>query len=111
MHSVLNTYSCHWERGGSVWIRTEVSWGTFKAFPGRTQSLWFPLSLSPTPAKAVTLSILVSGKQVALHSEVAVPGDQDVEEEAKMIETYLEKLCKKNPLVLKELSKVKSDVA
>uniref|UniRef100_F6XIP8 ATP binding cassette subfamily A member 17 n=1 Tax=Equus caballus TaxID=9796 RepID=F6XIP8_HORSE len=46
------------------------------------------------------------GKLVALHSEVAVPGDQDVEEEAKMIETYLEKLCEKNPLVLKEVSKV-----
>lgn len=34
-----------------------------------------------------------------------------MEEEAKMIETYLEKLCEKNPLVLKEVSKVKSDVA
>ncbi|KAI4551334.1 hypothetical protein MJT46_017586 [Ovis ammon polii x Ovis aries] len=38
----------------------------------------------------------------------SVPGDQDVEEEAKMIKNSWEDLCKKNPLVLKELSKVYS---
>ncbi|XP_057604984.1 ATP-binding cassette sub-family A member 17-like [Hippopotamus amphibius kiboko] len=44
--------------------------------------------------------------QVVLHGAESVPGDQDVEEEAKMVETFVENLCKKNPLVLKEVSKV-----
>lgn len=50
-------------------------------------------------------------KQVVLQNAESVPGDQDVEEEANMIKNSWEDLCKKNPLVLKELSKVKSDVA
>lgn len=50
-------------------------------------------------------------KQVVLQNAESVPGDQDVEEEANMIKNSWEDLCKKNPLVLKELSKVKSYVA
>uniref|UniRef100_A0A8C6DNL9 ABC transporter domain-containing protein n=1 Tax=Moschus moschiferus TaxID=68415 RepID=A0A8C6DNL9_MOSMO len=49
-------------------------------------------------------------KLVVLQNAESVPGDQDVEEEAKMIKNSWEDLCKKNPLVLKELSKVKSDI-
>ncbi|KAB1252032.1 ATP-binding cassette sub-family A member 17 [Camelus dromedarius] len=37
---------------------------------------------------------------------VSMPGDQVVEEEAEMIKTHLENLHKKNPLVLKKVSKV-----
>uniref|UniRef100_A0A8C3WQU9 ABC transporter domain-containing protein n=1 Tax=Catagonus wagneri TaxID=51154 RepID=A0A8C3WQU9_9CETA len=44
---------------------------------------------------------LVSGSDAE-----SMPRDKDAEEEAKMIKTYLEKPCKENPLVLKELSKV-----
>ncbi|XP_036135798.1 ATP-binding cassette sub-family A member 17-like, partial [Molossus molossus] len=44
--------------------------------------------------------------QVVSQSMVSVPGDQDVEEEARRIKTNLKKLCEKNPLVLKEVSKV-----
>lgn len=40
-----------------------------------------------------------------------MPVDQDVEQEAEMVETYLEKLREENPLVLREVSKVKSDVS
>ncbi|XP_070635571.1 ATP-binding cassette sub-family A member 17-like isoform X1 [Bos indicus] len=47
-------------------------------------------------------------KLVVLQNAESVPGDQDVEEEAKMIKNSWEDLCKKNPLVLKELSKVYS---
>ncbi|XP_058536329.1 ATP-binding cassette sub-family A member 17-like isoform X1 [Ochotona princeps] len=36
----------------------------------------------------------------------SLPEDQDVVKEAKLITTHLEKLCKKNPLVVKEVSKV-----
>uniref|UniRef100_A0A452RCP6 ABC transporter domain-containing protein n=1 Tax=Ursus americanus TaxID=9643 RepID=A0A452RCP6_URSAM len=36
----------------------------------------------------------------------AVPMDQDVAQEAEMVETYLEKLREENPLVLREVSKV-----
>ncbi|KAB0339548.1 hypothetical protein FD754_023838, partial [Muntiacus muntjak] len=46
-------------------------------------------------------------KLVVLQNAKSVPGDQDVEEEANMIKNSWEDLCKKNPLVLKELSKVK----
>nr|KAF6439582.1 hypothetical protein HJG63_000031 [Rousettus aegyptiacus] len=45
-------------------------------------------------------------KLVVSQSIVPVSGDQDVEEEAKMVEANLEKLCEKNPLVLKDVSKV-----
>ncbi|XP_032123979.1 ATP-binding cassette sub-family A member 17-like [Sapajus apella] len=41
-----------------------------------------------------------------LHKVALVPEDQDVEEEAKNIRTYLENLCQKNPLVVKEISKI-----
>ncbi|XP_070316352.1 ATP-binding cassette sub-family A member 17-like isoform X2 [Odocoileus virginianus] len=47
-------------------------------------------------------------KSVVLQNAESVPGDQDVEEEANMIKNSWEDLCKKNPLVLKELSKVYS---
>ncbi|XP_065775338.1 ATP-binding cassette sub-family A member 17-like [Muntiacus reevesi] len=47
-------------------------------------------------------------KLVVLQNAKSVPGDQDVEEEANMIKNSWEDLCKKNPLVLKELSKVYS---
>ncbi|KAI5932448.1 ATP-binding cassette sub-family A member 3 [Manis javanica] len=50
---------------------------------------------------------LGSGKQVSLQSTVSAPCDQDVEEEAKMIETCLEILCEKNPLVVKEGSEAR----
>lgn len=91
-------------------MRSEVTWGTFKAFPGRTQSLSFPQSPPPILAKSVMPSILVLEKQVVSQSIVPVSGDQDVEEEAKMVEANLEKLREKNPLVLKDVSKVKADV-
>uniref|UniRef100_A0A452RCN2 ABC transporter domain-containing protein n=1 Tax=Ursus americanus TaxID=9643 RepID=A0A452RCN2_URSAM len=39
-------------------------------------------------------------------SVTAVPMDQDVAQEAEMVETYLEKLREENPLVLREVSKV-----
>ncbi|XP_006914256.2 ATP-binding cassette sub-family A member 17 [Pteropus alecto] len=45
-------------------------------------------------------------KLVMSQSIAPVSGDQDVEEEAKMVEANLEKLREKNPLVLKEVSKV-----
>ncbi|KAB0401440.1 hypothetical protein E2I00_009224 [Balaenoptera physalus] len=45
-------------------------------------------------------------KLVVLHSAESTPGDQDVEEEEKMIESFLENFYKKNPLVLKGVSKV-----
>lgn len=64
-----------------------------------------PLVLSVLPpnlAKAVMHSILVSGKQVVSQSIASVPGDQDVEEEAKRNKTNLEKLCKENHLVFKK---------
>lgn len=111
MHSILNTCSCPRGRDGGVCIGAEGSWGIFEAISGRTQSLFFPQSLPLTLAKAVIPSIFVSGKQVVSQSIASVPGDQDVEEEAKMIKTNLEKLCEESPLVLKEVSKVKSDVA
>jgi hypothetical protein len=38
-----------------------------------------------------------------------LPKDQDVKEEAEIIETNLELLQKKNPLVVKDMSKVKSN--
>ncbi|XP_060028541.1 ATP-binding cassette sub-family A member 17-like [Erinaceus europaeus] len=40
------------------------------------------------------------------HSVVSVPGDQDVNLEARKISACLEMLCENNPLVLKEVSKV-----
>ncbi|XP_077618904.1 ATP-binding cassette sub-family A member 17-like [Crocuta crocuta] len=46
------------------------------------------------------------GEQVASHGAMSVPGDQDVEEEAKTVQTGLEKLREENPLVLKDVSKV-----
>lgn len=61
--------------------------------------------------KHLNLPSLSWEKQVVLQNAESVPGDQDVEEEANMIKNSWEDLCKKNPLVLKELSKVKSDVA
>lgn len=64
-----------------------------------------------TAAKAVAPPIQGSGKQVSLQSTVSAPCDQDVEEEAKMIETCLEILCEKNPLVVKEGSEVRPNVA
>ena len=42
---------------------------------------------------------------------VAEPEDEDVLEEAETIKRYLETLVKKNPLVVKEVSKVKLDSA
>ena len=39
-----------------------------------------------------------------------MPRDQDVQEEAKMVQTSLKKLREENPLVLKDVSKVTSDV-
>lgn len=41
---------------------------------------------------------------------MSVPGDQDVEEEAKTVQTCLEKLREENALVLKDVSKVMPDV-
>lgn len=61
--------------------------------------------LPPALAKALTLPTLVWGKQVT-----SVPRDQDVQEEAKMVQTSLKKLREENPLVLKDVSKVTSDV-
>ncbi|XP_034526466.1 ATP-binding cassette sub-family A member 17-like, partial [Ailuropoda melanoleuca] len=43
---------------------------------------------------------------VLTHEAAAMPVDQDVEQEAEMVETYLEKLREENPLVLREVSKV-----
>ena len=53
--------------------------------------------------KHLHLPSLSQEKQVVLQNAESVPGDQDVEEEAKMIKNSWEDLCKKNPLVLKEL--------
>lgn len=43
--------------------------------------------------------------------DVAEPEDEDVLEETEAIKHYLETLIKKNPLVVKEVSKVKLDSA
>lgn len=43
-----------------------------------------------------------------MHEAASMPVDQDVEQEAKMVETYLEKLRAENPLVLREVTKVES---
>ncbi|XP_062036907.1 ATP-binding cassette sub-family A member 17-like [Lepus europaeus] len=43
---------------------------------------------------------------VMLFSVPSAPEDQDVAKEAETIKVHLEKLCKKNPLVVKEVSKV-----
>lgn len=51
---------------------------------------------------------LVPGKQVTMHEAASMPVDQDVEQEAKMVDTYLEKLRAENPLVLREVTKVES---
>ncbi|XP_032182961.1 ATP-binding cassette sub-family A member 17-like isoform X2 [Mustela erminea] len=41
-----------------------------------------------------------------MQEAASMPVDQDVEQEAKMVETYLEKLRAENPLVLREVTKV-----
>ncbi|KAM5131749.1 LOW QUALITY PROTEIN: ATP-binding cassette sub-family A member 17-like [Callospermophilus lateralis] len=45
-------------------------------------------------------------KLARLLAAASVPEDQDVEEEAKTVRTYLETLQKTNPLIVKEVSKV-----
>uniref|UniRef100_A0A8C9DCA9 ABC transporter domain-containing protein n=1 Tax=Panthera leo TaxID=9689 RepID=A0A8C9DCA9_PANLE len=60
----------------------------------------------PALAKALTLPTLVWGKQVTLQKVTSVPRDQDVQKEAKMVQTSLKKLLEENPLVLKDVSKV-----
>lgn len=67
------------------------------------------LQLPPALQKQVL--ILVSVTQAELLEVSSLPEDQDVVQEAKLIATHLEKLRKKNPLVVKEVSKVKSDLA
>lgn len=64
----------------------------------------------PSHLQGLTPPTFVSGKHVVTHEAAAVPMDQDVAQEAEMVETYLEKLREENPLVLREVSKVKSDV-
>ncbi|XP_025772505.1 ATP-binding cassette sub-family A member 17-like [Puma concolor] len=50
----------------------------------------------------------LNGKQesVMLQKVTSMPRDQDVQEEAKMVQTSLKKLREENPLVLKDVSKV-----
>lgn len=68
------------------------------------------LCLHPLPwhQQGLTPPTLVPGKQVTMHEAASMPVDQDVEQEAKMVETYLEKLRAENPLVLREVTKVES---
>lgn len=65
------------------------------------------LCLLPLPwhQQGLTPPTLVPGKQVTTPEAASMPVDQDVEQEAKTVETYLEKLRVENPLVLREMTK------
>ncbi|KAM4813631.1 LOW QUALITY PROTEIN: ATP-binding cassette sub-family A member 17-like [Urocitellus parryii] len=56
--------------------------------------------------KARISNFFLKQKLARLLAAASVPEDQDVEEEAKTVRTYLETLRKTNPLIVKEVSKV-----